>query len=185
MLYSDTFGKSIDKVSPILFLAWNFNKGHRYIDRQTPLHVRRAAGEQDYNMGNGLHVLTGAPTACVTDAITSRHGGYYACSPTVHWPAPANDWEQPTTSEFDSLVVGCCLAMIFYSHSHHVTHVVTESLQCGVVIWDFCICNKLCIFSDSFLDSCAWQTSLNVVLVTRKGQIMKVWVQIKLNKKYR
>jgi len=40
-------------------------------------------------MGNGLHVLMGAPTACVTDAITYRHGSYYACSPAVHWPAPA------------------------------------------------------------------------------------------------
>ena len=98
--------------------------------------MRRTAGEHNYNMGNGLHVLMRAPTACVTDAITSRHRGYYACSPTVHWPAPANDWEQPTTSEFDSLVVGCCLAMIFYSHSHHVTHVVTESLQCRVT-WNF------------------------------------------------
>jgi len=36
--------------------------------------VRRAAGKQDHNMGNGLHVLMTAPTACVTDAITSRRG---------------------------------------------------------------------------------------------------------------
>ena len=49
----------------------------------------RAAGEQGHKMGNGLHVLMGAPTAHVTDAITSRHRGYYACSSAVHWPAPA------------------------------------------------------------------------------------------------
>ena len=51
--------------------------------------VRRAARDQDHKMGNGLHVLMGAPTASVTDAIASRRGGYYACSPAVHWPAPA------------------------------------------------------------------------------------------------
>jgi len=51
--------------------------------------VRRAAGKQGHKMGNGLHVLMGAPTACVTDAIASHRGSYYACSPAVHWPAPS------------------------------------------------------------------------------------------------
>ena len=51
--------------------------------------MHRAAGQQDYNMGHGLHVLMGAPTACVTDAIVSHRGGYYVCSPAVLWLAPA------------------------------------------------------------------------------------------------
>jgi len=49
-----------------------------------PYYVHRAAGEQGQNMGNGLHFLTGAPTACITDAIASRRGVFYACSSTVH-----------------------------------------------------------------------------------------------------
>ena len=51
--------------------------------------MRYAAAEQGHKMGNGLHVLMGTPTACVTDAVTSCRPGYYACSSAVLWPAPA------------------------------------------------------------------------------------------------
>ena len=47
--------------------------------------------------------------------------------------------QQPsaTLREFGSLAKGGCWAANF-SHTHHVTHVVTESLQCSVVTWNFC-----------------------------------------------
>jgi len=56
--------------------------GHRQIDRYSYLYSA-------YNTGNGLHVLTGAPTACITDAIVFHPGGYYTCSPAVLWTALA------------------------------------------------------------------------------------------------
>jgi len=67
-----------------------------------------------------------------------------------------------------------------FTDTHHVTHVVTKSLQCRVT-WTFCslkfVRKTLRIFR---LLCCAWHTSLNIVLVTRKGQLMKIWAQIKL-----
>jgi len=51
--------------------------------------MRRAAGEQGHKMGNRMHVLMGALSACVTDAIAFHPGRYYTCSRAVHWPAPA------------------------------------------------------------------------------------------------
>ena len=85
MLSAILLERSVDKVSPILF--WLEISIH--YDVQLPLQVCCAAGEQGHDMDDGSHVLMGAPTAYVTDAITYRRGGYYACSPAVHWPAPA------------------------------------------------------------------------------------------------
>jgi len=72
----------IDEISPIIFWLEILIKITNIIhyNGQPPLHVHRAAGEKGHKMGNELHVLMGAPTACVTDASTSCRGGYYACS---------------------------------------------------------------------------------------------------------
>jgi len=48
-------------------------------------------------------------------------------------PQCTRQHQQPSNypREFDSLVMGGCWAV------NYVTHVVTESLQCGVVTWNF------------------------------------------------
>jgi len=86
--------------------------------------------------------------------------------------------------EFNSLVMGGCWAANFtLTHTHHVTHVVTESLQCGVVTWNFCgleFVTNFVYYQIPLL--CVWYSSVNMVLVTRKGQLMKIWAQITTTK---
>jgi len=143
--------------------------------------VRRAAGKQDHNMGNGLHVLMTAPTECVTDAITSRRG---VITPVV-LPCTGQH-QQPSANprEFDSLVMGGCWAETFtvthtYTPCDSCSHWVTAVQSSYMQLLQFGICNKLCIFR--FL-CCVWHSSFNIVLITMKGQIMKIWVQITTTK---
>ena len=89
MLSAILLERSIDKVSRILFwleILIETTDTLRWASASRP--CSPAAREQGHKLGNWLHVLMGAPTARVTDAIASHRGGYYACSPTVHWPAP-------------------------------------------------------------------------------------------------
>jgi len=78
---------------------------------------------------------------------------------------------------------GSLLGCEFYSHTHHVTHAVTELLQCGVTR-NFCSLSYVtnCVFSDSFV---VCDIHHLIVLVIRKGQIMKVWAQITTTKSIR
>jgi len=58
-----------------------------------------------------------------------------------------------------------------------MTHVglVTESLQCGVVTLNFCSLTFVTNFAYFQILRCVWLSSLNIVLVTRKGRL---WSQI-------